>query len=391
MNQSIHRSLLLIFVWCAGLFLASSSLARDNTTNWMADYVRLRVLEKNLQVPLSAEDRTAVDLRSLSRPRIVGGTDAGPGDNPFQVALLMKSQADNARAQFCGGTLVSQELVVTAAHCSDFVSAGQVQVLTGARKLDGSGTRRNVVEISLHPNWNSRTFDNDVAVWKMDSRASGIPLATLATEDGPVGGDLLATGWGRLSEGGSSPIDLQRVEVPLVSRTNCNDSNSYNGDITGNMICAGFDSGGRDACQGDSGGPLTRGSDASILTGITSWGFGCARPNLYGVYTRVSAPGVRSFLEKATRDRRPRWHVSYGGKSRWQDLAVSKVSVNHLKLGDFNGDGKADVFASWDGKWHVSYGGTSSWQNLATSKVTVNHLKLGDFNGDGKTDVFASW
>ena len=79
------------------------------------------------------------ELMSLVQPRIVGGTVAGAGDNPFQVALLRASQPNNAAAQFCGGTLVRPNMVVTAAHCSDFVTAPQVQVLTGTQLLDGSG------------------------------------------------------------------------------------------------------------------------------------------------------------------------------------------------------------------------------------------------------------
>ena len=125
------------------------------------------------------------------------------------MALLRASQPNNAAAQFCGGTLVRPNMVVTAAHCSDFVTAPQVQVLTGTQLLDGSGTRRNVARIAIHPSWNSNTFDNDVAVWELTTDAPG-PLATLATENGPVGADLLVTGWGTLTEGGSSPIDLRR-------------------------------------------------------------------------------------------------------------------------------------------------------------------------------------
>ena len=187
-------------------------------------------------------------------------------------------------------------MVVTAAHCSDFVTAGQVQVLTGTRNLDGSGVRRNVTRIAIHPNWNPGTFDSDVAVWQLSSSATGIPLATLATTDGAVGANLLVTGWGALTEGGSFPINLRKVSVPLFDRTDCNDANSYSGDITARMLCAGRTSGGIDSCQGDSGGPLTRGTGNTILTGIVSWGIGCARRNLPGIYTRVSNTSIRNFI-----------------------------------------------------------------------------------------------
>jgi secreted trypsin-like serine protease len=184
-------------------------------------------------------------------------------------------------------------VVVTAAHCSDFVIPSTVEVLTGARRLDGSGTRRQVQDIIVYPTWNPITFDNDVAVWILASSASGIPLARLAGTDPATGTTLLATGWGDTTDSEMTsefPINLMEVKIPLVSRANCNDANSYDGAVTGSMICAGLDEGGKDTCQGDSGGPLTRRLDTrfKVLTGITSWGEGCADRDRFGVYTRVS-------------------------------------------------------------------------------------------------------
>ena len=285
-----------------GLGVASPVSAQDPGGNWMREYVQLRVLSRNLQAVGSDSARLAGnDLRSLIRPKIVGGTPAGATDNPFQVALLFKSNSNNQAAQFCGGSLVRPNFVVTAAHCSDFVQANQVQVLTGARRLDGSGVRRDVSRIVIHPGWNASTFDNDVAVWQLSTGAAGNNLATLATDDGAVGANLLVSGWGLTTEGGTGSLDLQRVEVPLVDRSNCNDANSYNNQITGRMICAGLETGGIDSCQGDSGGPLTRGANNAVLTGIVSWGIGCARPNLFGIYTRVSDSAIRGFIEENTR------------------------------------------------------------------------------------------
>lgn len=297
--MKIQKSSMLV---CAALFiLASSSVildrgqafAQESTRNWARDVVNARVFVRNLQ----AINRSSMpSARELIRPRIVGGGVAAEYENPFQVALLLKSTANNQDAQFCGGTIVAPNKVVTAAHCSDFVNANQVQVLTDARRLDGSGTRRDVAQITIHPDWDNTTFDSDIAVWELTTSAT-TPSADLAIYDGPQDGELLVTGWGRLAEGGASPLDLQSVEVPLVSTANCNDSNSYNGEITANMFCAGPEAGGQDSCQGDSGGPLTRGLDHTVLTGVVSWGTGCARPNLFGVYTRVSSPGILQFIE----------------------------------------------------------------------------------------------
>lgn len=260
------------------------ALEEPAAKNWMADYVRLRVYAANA---------AAGNLPSKNiHTKIVGGIRAEPGDNPFQVSLLNKLVSDNYEAHFCGGTLIGPNTIVTAAHCSDFVTASGVQVLTGARKLDGSGVRRNVTKVTIHPAWNSATNDFDVAVWRIETPAPG-PFATLAASDGPVGETQLATGWGALREGGSGPVDLYKVGLPLVDRSDCNDANSYNGGITEQMICAGQTGGGKDTCQGDSGGPLTIGS---ALVGVTSWGRGCAQPNYFGVYARVTSAAIRNFI-----------------------------------------------------------------------------------------------
>jgi trypsin len=287
--------------------VASPVSAQDPDRNWMREYVQLRVLARNQQAVGNAPaGRAAGATAELRRPRIIGGTPAGATDNPYQVALLTKSDSNNATAQFCGGTLMRPNLVVTAAHCSDFVQPSQVQVLTGTQKLDGTGVRRDVSRIVIHPDWSANTFNNDVAVWQLSTAAPASGPApgrgpTLAKRDGRAGDTLLVTGWGLTSENGSPSVDLRRLEVPLVDRTDCNDANSYNGKITDRMLCAGVAGGGRDSCQGDSGGPLTGGADRSVLTGIVSWGTGCARPNLFGIYTRVSNPAVRNFIEKQIR------------------------------------------------------------------------------------------
>jgi Trypsin len=290
---SIMFGITIFLSLCGG----SPSFAQQ-ADNWMRDHVQARVLERNLRAAGAQEGRIGGErLQAIVRPRVVGGVPATPTDNPFQVALLTKSIANNDDAQYCGGSLVRSNFVVTAAHCSDFVSANEVQVLTGTQDLDGTGVRRDVLKITIHPAWNPSTMDSDVAVWQLSSDATGIVLATLATEDGAVGDDLLATGWGA-TEAGPPPIHLQAVLVPLVSEENCNDEDSYNGDVTDTMLCAGLDVGGQDTCQGDSGGPLTRGPGNTVLTGLTSWGIGCADPNFFGVYTRVSNPAISSFIEE---------------------------------------------------------------------------------------------
>lgn len=287
-----------------GLTLAlTADIASAASKNWMREYIELRkqaMLERAIGVERGATLRAAKGLA----PRIVGGTTASNKANPFQVALLFAAEPNNAQAQYCGGTLYKPNVVVTAAHCSDFVTPNQVRVLTGTRRLDGTGTRRKVSSIIVHPDWNPATFDSDVAVWILSSFASGIELAKLVrrTEE-PTKDKTLVTGWGDTEDAGF-PIDLMQVIVPLQPKRDCNDADSYDGAITNNMICAGRDAGGTDSCQGDSGGPLTTrpaGVDGGvgnydILTGITSWGVGCADPELFGVYTRVAK--FRDWIEQ---------------------------------------------------------------------------------------------
>ncbi len=352
-------SALALCVLVGGALGGPAAAQTDEPSNWMRDFVTSRVAAQNLRaIGTEGQAVSGEEIMSLIRPRIVGGSVASATDNPFQVALLMASQPSNASAQFCGGTLVRPNMVVTAAHCSDFVTAPQVQVLTGARLLDGSGDRRNVTRITIHPSWNSSTFDNDVAVWELATEAVGAPLATLATEDGPVGGNLLVTGWGTLTEGGTSPIDLRRVLVPLVDIGTCNDANSYNGQILPSMICAGLDAGGRDSCQGDLGGPLTRGPDNGILTGIVSWGSGCARPNLFGVYTHVSNPTIRNFIEGEIGTSGPSW----GG---WEFLDGTIMEAPDCVSWSVN---RIDCFARGtdNAMWHRWWDGASwgGWESL---------------------------
>jgi secreted trypsin-like serine protease len=217
------------------------------------------------------------------------------------VGILNKSIARNQSALFCGGTLVKPNYIVTAAHCSEYISPWQVQVLTGTHRLDGTGVRRNVEKIYIHPNYNPliRDLDYDVAVWKLASSAYGIPLASIAQDDVPVGTRLKTSGWGYLSYGGGEvQQDLRQVNIPRVSRVDCNDEDSYNKTVTYRMFCAGYEDGGKDSCQGDSGGPITRnlGSGYNVLVGVVSWGDECALPEKFGVYTRIASPAIHNFI-----------------------------------------------------------------------------------------------
>jgi secreted trypsin-like serine protease len=213
----------------------------------------------------------------------------------WQVALI--GGGGSTRDQFCGGSLVGPDWVLTAAHCVDNFSvqlnAKNLDIVAGTVKYDSGGERIEVEKIIVHPKWKQTgtQFDFDAALLKLKKPAQLVKhIAIIPPEDSvPDGTNVRVSGWGALSEAGPGSNQLMFVDVPTVSNVECNKPESYDGRITAQMFCAGFRDGGKDSCQGDSGGPVMSNiSGARQLVGIVSWGHGCARRLKYGVYTRVS-------------------------------------------------------------------------------------------------------
>jgi hypothetical protein len=242
-------------------------------------------------------------------PLIVGGGPADLGEYPWMVALVDSSTSNPRFGQFCGASLIDAEWVLTAAHC--VVSFGSVadpediDVVLGVNNLDEgptsgtSGQRIEVTQVIPHPAYDEATSDSDVALLHLAEPASLAPstvgtIGVVGTGDGALeapGTVSTVTGWGVTSEGGFPGSNaLLEVDVPLVSNATCNAPSSYGGAVTENMLCAGLAEGGKDSCQGDSGGPLIvpDGGGGWLQAGVVSWGSGCARPDQYGVYTRLS-------------------------------------------------------------------------------------------------------
>ncbi|KAI3365683.1 hypothetical protein L3Q82_010761 [Scortum barcoo] len=187
---------------------------------------------------------------------------------------------------------------MSAAHCFSSPSTSGWQVSLGRQNLQGNNSNEvsgSVSAIILHPNYDSNTNNNDIALLRLSSPVTFTdyirPVCLAAS--GSVfnnGTDSWVTGWGAVKEGVSLPFPktLQEVEVPVLGNRQCNCLNGV-GTITDNMICAGVLAGGKDSCQGDSGGPMvSKQGPVWVQSGIVSFGFGYARPNRPGVYTRVS-------------------------------------------------------------------------------------------------------
>uniref|UniRef100_A0A3Q3W1E2 Coagulation factor IX n=1 Tax=Mola mola TaxID=94237 RepID=A0A3Q3W1E2_MOLML len=225
------------------------------------------------------------------RLRIVGGDVVIPGEIPWQTALIIRSSGK----VFCGGTILSDRWVITAAHCLLEVQ-GAFYIRAGKINRD---TEQNyeVLEQHIHPRYNSSIslYNHDIALIYLKS-----PIAFSTTVRpiciGPRAfteylvkeySPATVSGWGRTRFLGVTAETLQKVQVPFTDQTECKLSSSSR--ITPFMFCAGYYDEAKDACQGDSGGPHTNSIHATwFLTGIVSWGEECAKEGKYGVYTRMS-------------------------------------------------------------------------------------------------------
>ncbi len=237
-----------------------------------------------------------VGRRASRKFRIVGGKEVPDRDlYPWMTALIY-SDYDPVDGQFCGGSLIAPKWVVTAAHCLYGEDPDNVEVVLGLLKLDEKPKERiNVEEIIIHPEYDEDTSDFDVALLRLAkaSQQKTIEMISAGDPDGFATPGTMATiiGWGALKEGGPTSRKLMHVDVPIISNTEAN--KSYEGEVTENMIAAGFTQGGIDACQGDSGGPfVVRDANLNlVLAGATSWGIGCARRKMPGLYANLAVLG----------------------------------------------------------------------------------------------------
>ncbi|XP_076977518.1 complement factor D [Tamandua tetradactyla] len=221
------------------------------------------------------------------RGRILRGSESKAHARPYMASVQVNG------SHVCGGFLVAEKWVLSAAHCLEDAAGQEVQVLLGAHSLSQPEPSKRLYNVSRavpHPDSRRDTIDHDLLLLQLSEKAALGPAVRLLPwqrEDRDVAGDTLCdvAGWGVISHTGRRPDRLYHVLVPVLDRDTCNKRTFHDGIITPRMMCARSDR--HDSCKGDSGGPLVCGGVAEGV--VTSGSRVCGNRKKPGIYTRVAS------------------------------------------------------------------------------------------------------
>ncbi|KFZ49357.1 Coagulation factor X, partial [Podiceps cristatus] len=209
-----------------------------------------------------------------------------------QAVLL----ADEYGGSFCGGTILNEYFILSAAHCINL--SKDLRVLVGMvdkEKEEPGRAMHRVEKIIAHPDFDIKTYNNDIALLKLEEPitfSEDVIPACLPEVD--FANNILmnqtfgiVSGFGNEFERAQPVSRMKVLQIPYVGRNTCR--LALRNPVTRNMFCAGYDKDGKDACHGDGGGPhVTQYNGTYFATGIISWGEGCGTRGKYGVYTKLS-------------------------------------------------------------------------------------------------------
>ncbi|RLV88238.1 hypothetical protein DV515_00015523 [Chloebia gouldiae] len=241
--------------------------------------------------------------RRVRQYRIKGGSYADIAAHPWQAAIFVKYHRVPGEHFLCGGILISSCWVLSAAHCfEEGFSTNQLKIVLGRTSRatpEENEQKFQVKNYTVHQRFDSENFNNDIALLRLNSDAEecAVETATVRTACLPTPELQLPdwteceiSGYGRNEE--FSPFyseNLKEGHVRLFPASRCTAQYLDNRTVTDNMLCAGDTRNLDDACKGDSGGPLVcMKDDRMYLIGIISWGIGCGRKDIPGVYTNVT-------------------------------------------------------------------------------------------------------
>ncbi|NXQ86528.1 FA10 factor, partial [Nyctibius grandis] len=204
--------------------------------------------------------------------------------------------ADEFDEWFCGGTILNEYFILSGAHCVSHFEDLQVLVgMVDKEKEEPSRAMHRVEKIIAHADFDTATYDNDIALLKLEKPitfSEDVVPACLPDED--FANEVLmnqtfgiVSGFGNMFERAQLAKRMKVLQIPYVDRDTC--KLALRRTITEKMFCAGYDKDGKDVCRGDGGGPhVTQYNGTYFITGIISWGEGCGRQGKYGVYTNLA-------------------------------------------------------------------------------------------------------